>query len=173
MPIELPIVSRRTFCMTQHITSLQHKTHIRNTEFNKHILDLTKRFHHQDPKELSLPLTDTGSGDRSDDSVEIIGSTGRKIIKTNTELPLQPNPYSYAPQVQSYALPGNLNPYVMPGSNTYNPFSMMNNCHQFSYLNGLAHSSYNPYLQQAMMCYPWFCMPYQSGPTIDIFQPQG
>lgn len=72
------------FYLFKHINSPQHKASIHNSEFNRDILGLTKRFGNSNVKEMTISSTDTGSRD-DEDSVIFMGSTGRKRVKTINE----------------------------------------------------------------------------------------
>jgi hypothetical protein len=101
---------------------------------------------------------------------------GRKKVKTNVEEPGQTQYYPFLTQNQSYP---SMNTFYNPYSfsqyqGVCNPFGDANACKNVygSYMNGLSFNPYNPFMQQQMVNYPLFCMPYQPTFSIDVFQQQ-
>jgi hypothetical protein len=142
-------------------------------------------------KELTIISTETGSRADDDDSVEIIGSTSRKKIKTNPEAAPIANYYPFAAQVQSTPMMGMQNPFMMPQMpqmpqmpGMYGSYGMTSPYPGYCYPFG-GSSLYNPYGNNpygntpfsnnvaSMGQYPMFCGSYQPTISLDLFRQHG
>jgi hypothetical protein len=176
LPLELRIIHRGTSFLTQHIKSSSHKANIRASNFNTYILELQDSFKMKHPKDTTLSSTEPSPRFSQDEEVQIIGSTGRKKVKQNTELaaspafqtyPLPLPAINYPPPPVSYPPPSM---YLPSQSMQFRGFDGFNNCRTF--MNSYPASPYTffPYMQGGFN-YPMYCIPFQPMMTMDIYQP--
>jgi hypothetical protein len=172
---ELQGVPGRTSFEIQHIKSQGHRNHIRNSEFNHHILELQQQFKKQASHDLTISSTDSASREESDVSVQIVGVSGRKMVKTESEQQLNnfypffnPN-FNYAPFSANY------NPFSFSPMQTHHSFNEMLNSQNLlgaHYLPGSGFAPMNSLIQQNRMPFPQYFMAYQPSYPINVFQQQ-
>jgi hypothetical protein len=137
---------------------------------------LERKFKGNDQKDLTISSTESGSRDPTEESVEFLGATGRKRVKPNEEEQRQNTYYPFINQNQPFpSLSSIYNPYSFPQFPSINyPFGEMNTYKNMygGYVNTMSYNSVNPFMHQAMINYPLFCMPFQPTFSVDMFQQQ-